>query len=87
MAFFFWLLLAVLVAGYANSKGRSGIVFFLLSIVFSPLIGFVIALALSPNSQALEKRALATGEFRKCPACAELVKIDARICKHCRSEV
>jgi hypothetical protein len=28
-----------------------------------------------------------TDQNRKCPQCAEFVKADAKICKHCRSEL
>jgi len=43
-----YLFLALLVGLYARGKGRSGLGFFLLSVVFSPLIGFIIALIVSP---------------------------------------
>jgi hypothetical protein len=26
-------------------------------------------------------------DYMACPACAELVRVEARICKHCRSEI
>ena len=37
------------------------------------------------NTQELEKRQLKSG-YKKCPACAELIKIEAKICKHCGTE-
>jgi hypothetical protein len=43
-----YLILALLVGLYARGKGRSGLGFFLLSVVFSPLIGFIIALIVAP---------------------------------------
>jgi phosphate/sulfate permease len=43
-----YLFLALLVGLYARGKGRSGLGFFLLSVVFSPLIGFIIALIVAP---------------------------------------
>lgn len=83
----FWLILAILVGVFAGSKGRSGIGFFFLALIFSPLIGFVIALVVSPITKVTEARALESGEVKKCPSCAELVKIEAEICKHCSSEL
>lgn len=42
-----WFLLAVAVAFLADSRGRSGIGFFLLSAVFSPVLGLIVVLVLS----------------------------------------
>ncbi len=41
-----WLALAVLVAFFADSRGRSGFGFFLVSVLLSPIIGFVIVLVM-----------------------------------------
>jgi phosphotransferase system glucose/maltose/N-acetylglucosamine-specific IIC component len=85
--FVFWLIFAILVGVYASNKGRSGIGFFLLAVITSPLIGFIIALVVSPNTKVAEEKALSSGEMKKCPHCAELVKVEATICKHCQSEL
>ncbi|WP_050801810.1 hypothetical protein [Shewanella sp. HN-41] len=82
-----WLILAILVGVYANTKGRSGLGFFLLAVVFSPLIGFIIALVMSPVKGVIEANAIQSGDMKKCPDCAELVKAEAKICKHCRAEL
>lgn len=82
-----WLILAILVGVYANTKGRSGLGFFLLAVVFSPLIGFIIALVISPVKGVIEANAIQSGDMKKCPDCAELVKAEAKICKHCRAEL
>ena len=42
--FMIWLVLAIGVAALANSRGRSGSGYFLLSIVLSPLIGLIVVL-------------------------------------------
>lgn len=39
-----WLLLCAVVGAAASSKGRSGVGFFLLSLILSPLIGGIVAL-------------------------------------------
>jgi hypothetical protein len=46
--FVFWLLLAFVVAIAANSRGRSGAGWFVLSVILSPLIGLILVLVL-PN--------------------------------------
>jgi len=85
--FIIWLIFAVLVGAYASSKGRSGVGFFLIAVLLSPLIGFIIAAIVQPIRANTEAKALETGDVKKCPNCAELVKAEARLCKHCHSEL
>lgn len=82
--FILWLLFALLVGKYASGKGQSGALFFLLAIVLSPLIGFIIALI---SSDKRESNALRSGVYRKCPLCAEIIKSEAIRCKHCNASV
>ena len=82
-----WLVLAILVGVYASNKGRSGIGFFFLAVLLSPLIGIIIAVLVSPNQEAIESDAIEKGSMRKCPNCAELIKKEAKICKHCHSDL
>lgn len=57
----------------AQSKGRNPILWFILCALV-PLL--VIAVALLPS-------VVAKGFTKKCPHCAEVVKEDATLCKHC----
>lgn len=57
----------------AQSKGRNPIIWFILCALV-PLL--VIAVALLPS-------VVAKGFTKKCPHCAEVVKEDATLCKHC----
>lgn len=85
--FLTWLVLALLVGWFASTKGRSFFWFFVIAVITSPLIGFIIALIVKANVEFIESKAVDSGDYVKCPACAEVVKAEAKICKHCRSEL
>lgn len=86
VAIVFWLGLCAAVGVYASKKGRSGPGFFALAFLLSPIIGGVIALAVKADQAELDRRALREG-MRKCPQCAELVRVDARKCRYCGSDL
>ncbi len=87
-----WLVFSVVVAVAASSRGRSGFGWFLLSFILSPLLAIILVLVLPKIGQA----AMATDEIGgriseathvRCPDCRELVRKDARKCKHCGTEL
>ncbi len=78
-----WAALSLVAGVIAENKGRSGIGFFFLALVFSPLIGIPAALVAKADTASLEKRQIKSGQARKCPYCAELIRPDAVVCKHC----
>lgn len=82
-----WLLFALIVGFVASSLKRSGILWFLLACVFSPLImGIFLLLVGSAEDKRLrdETGSLITPDTHvRCPDCRELVRKDARKCKHC----
>lgn len=80
--FFLWLVLAIIPAIIASSKGRSGFAWFLYGALIWP-IALVHAIVIRPNLETVERRALEGGDVVKCHYCAELVRSEARICKHC----
>lgn len=79
----FWVLFAVACGVYASNRGRSGIGWFFLSLVISPLLGLIFIAVSKDLSKSSTAAQPGTGTHVKCPACAEFVLLEARVCKHC----
>jgi hypothetical protein len=67
-----WVGLAFVVAIFAAKRERSGIGWFFLALLISPLLAGLLLLALGSGTVQV-----------RCPACRELVRSDALKCKHC----
>lgn len=81
---FGWFILSILAGAIAESKGRSGIGYFFLSILLSPLIGILAAAFMS----SLKVPAGVDARERvPCFKCAELVLPQASVCKHCGADL
>jgi len=76
-----WLVFSVLVGVFASHvKGRSGIGFFFLSLFFSPVLAFLVALSVKTDWWArARKRGL-----KQCERCGRYVPREAVICHYCR---
>lgn len=61
---FLWIAFAVLVGVFASKRGRSGIVAFLLAILFSPLLIFVLYLVLGESARGRERRIIEEERIR-----------------------
>jgi predicted RNA-binding Zn-ribbon protein involved in translation (DUF1610 family) len=87
MFILFWIGFCAIPAIIASNKGRSAAGWFFGSLFISPLLGAIIVACLHPLTGELEQRAVSSGEMRKCPHCAELVKAEAKICRYCQREL
>lgn len=67
-----WIALALLVGVWARSWKRNAVLWCVLALVLSPLL-VGLALLISGNAT----------KHKTCPKCAESVKFDALVCKHC----
>ena len=72
-------------AAIAKGKGRSFAGWWFYAVLIFP-IALIHSLVVSKNIEGLEQQALESGN-RKCPACAEMVKVEAKICKHCGNDL
>lgn len=87
--FFLWFGLAVAVGVLAAKWGRSGFGWFLLACFISPLLaGIFLLIAGNAKARVLSDEAgrpITPDTHVHCPDCRELVRKDARKCKHCQS--
>lgn len=69
----------------ANNKGRGGFTWFLVGFVLG-LLGIITSIVISKDDVVLSEKAISDGISKKCIFCAELIKSDAVLCKHCGKE-
>ena len=69
-----WFILSILIAIYANNKGQSGILAFILSMLLSPIIGFLIVLTIEDRTK------------KKCYNCGQNIDISAKVCPFCNKQ-
>lgn len=70
-----WIILSILVAVFANSRGKSGILYFFICTLLSPLLGFLIVLVSGDSTK------------KKCDKCGQKIDISAKVCPFCNTKI
>jgi len=81
-----WILFGVVTAVVATNKGKNGCAWFALGVLLGPF-GLILSLVTPRDQTAVEQKAVSSGEMRKCPYCAELIKAEAIKCRFCGSDL
>jgi len=80
-----WIVCGILGGVIGSSKGRKGLGYGL-GFLLGP-IGILIVAVMPEDKAAITEQAIASNQERKCPFCAELIKSEAKVCKHCGRDV
>jgi hypothetical protein len=91
--FVFWVICGLITAYIYKQKGRSEGLGCIGGFLLGP-IGIILALISSADREKLAEREkemeedkITSGELKKCPYCAELIKSQALVCKHCSRDL
>ena len=76
-----WVLLAGLVGEFAEKKGHSSALWYVFSLVCSPLVGFIVV-ALLPSGADL-----APVWYQPCPNCLKTVRTGTDVCPYCHADL
>lgn len=80
------LLIGLIPAAIAHGKGHGFLEWWLFGAALF-IIALPASLLIRSNEEEIERRNLQTGHHRKCPYCAEIVRAEAIVCKHCGREL
>ena len=77
-----WVVLGFVTAKVAESKGRPFGTWLIYGFICFPLAILYLTVS-KPSDETL----VGSGEYRKCPFCAEVVRSEAKVCRYCNKEL
>ncbi len=80
---FGWIVLSIAIGIWAGKWGRDEGGWFFLSLFISPLLIGLCLLACGRNEDKITSQGIKAGRLKVCKFCAETLKSEAIICKHC----
>ena len=82
-----YIVLLVVIADAAQQKGQRGISYFLIGLVFTPLVGVIAVTLAQRDEEELNRRKINSGNYKRCPACNEPVRVKAVKCRYCTVDI
>ena len=83
LAILIWIFLSGVAGVIAENKGLWSWGYLIASLLLSPLIGIILALVVEENIVKVENKKIASGVYKRCPKCVELVRMKAKVCRYC----
>ncbi len=78
-------IIGLIPAAIAQGKGKSFVLWWMYGAAIF-IVALPHALLMRTDDSAVERKQLSLG-MKKCPSCAEIIKQDAKVCKHCGRDV